>query len=311
MTTPTTPNIPLFLPRIGIIGGSGLGNALLAAGDATAQPVELDTPFGKPSAPVILAEWGGIPIAFLARHGVGHTLPPTAVPYRANIWALKALNCQWIIASGAVGSLQEQIAPRDLVLVDQIIDKTTRRAGTYFDEPGGGAVHVEFAEPICPMLRKLVYEAAEAADLKGSKLHSQGTYVCMEGPAFSTRAESLMHRSWGGDLIGMTAMPEAKLAREAELSYALIALATDYDCWKPHAGEGQSKQALLAEIIGHMHAATDNALALVKAAVPHIWAHRGDDFPAHRALELAVWTDKAKIPQATRQRLDLLWGKYF
>jgi 5'-methylthioadenosine phosphorylase len=318
MTTPSklpATTVPPFLPRIGIIGGSGLGNALLAAGYAGAQPVDLDTPFGKPSAPIILADWGGVPIAFLARHGIGHTIPPTAVPYRANTWALKALNCQWIIASGAVGSLRAEIAPRDLVLVDQIIDKTTRRVGTYFDEPGGGAVHVEFAEPICPVLRKLIYESAEAADLKGSKLHPQGTYVCMEGPAFSTRAESLMHRAWGGDLIGMTAMPEAKLAREAEISYALIALSTDYDCWKPHADgggeESQSKQALLAEIIGHMHAATDNALALVKAAVPHVWAHRTDEFPAHRALELAIWTDKTRIPPATRERLDLLWSKYF
>lgn len=309
----TTPGA--FLPRIGIIGGSGLGNALLAGVDAQAQTVEVETPFGKPSAPIVLAAWpgagGGVPIAFLARHGIGHTIPPGSIPFRANIWALKSVSCRWIIASGAVGSLREEIAPRDLVLVDQVIDKTTRRAGSFFDEAGGGAVHVELSEPICPVLRKLIFEAAEAADVKkgGGKLHPQGTYVCMEGPGFSTRAESLMHRQWGGDLIGMTAMPEAKLAREAEISYALIALATDYDCWKPH-GEGQTKQALLTEIIGHMHAATENALALVKAAVPHVWAHRADDFPAHRALELAIWTDKTKIPEKTRKRLDLLWGRY-
>ncbi|HVT81095.1 MAG TPA: S-methyl-5'-thioadenosine phosphorylase [Phycisphaerae bacterium] len=302
-------------PRIGIIGGSGLGNALLAANktNTLAQVQEFDTPFGKPSAPVTLAEWEGVPIAFLARHGIGHTIPPSAVPYRANIWALKAAGCKWIMASGAVGSLREEIAPRDLVLVDQFIDRTYRRVGTFFDEAGGGAVHVEFAEPICAGMHGILKEAAAKAGLKGSRIHTQGTYVCMEGPAFSTRAESLMHRQWGGDLIGMTAMPEAKLAREAEISYGLIALATDYDCWKPHAGAGgagQSKQALLSEIIGHMHAATENALLLVKAAVPLLWSRREEEFASHKALELAIWTDKAAIPAGTKKRLELIWGRY-
>jgi len=288
-----------------------LGNALLAANkaDTHAQTQDFDTPFGKPSAPLTLATWEGVPIAFLARHGVGHTIPPSAVPYRANICALKAAGCKWIIASGAVGSLREEIAPRDLVLVDQFIDKTYRRVGTFFDEPGGGAVHVEFAEPICPGMHGVLQKAAEKADLKGSRIHTRGTYVCMEGPAFSTKAESLMHRQWGGDLIGMTAMPEAKLAREAEISYGLIALATDYDCWKPHA-TGQSKQALLSEIIGHMHAATGNALTLVKAAVPLLWAKRQEEFASHKALELAIWTDKAAIPAAVKKRLELIWGRH-
>src|SRR4051812_10173584 len=146
----------ILSPRIGIIGGSGLGNALLAAQDSGATTVLPDTPFGAPSAPIVLADWAGVPIAFLARHGVGHTIPPSVVPYRANIYALKSVGCRWIIASGAVGSLREQIAPRDLVLVDQIIDKTFRRPGTFFDELGGGAVHVELAEPICPVLRGIL-----------------------------------------------------------------------------------------------------------------------------------------------------------
>ena len=227
---------------------------------------------------------------------------------RANIWALKAVGCRWVIASGAVGSLREEIAPRDLVLVDQFIDKTHRRAGTFFDEAGAGAVHVELAEPVCPVLHQVLRQAAEQVALKGARVHAAGTYVCMEGPGFSTRAESLMHRQWGGDLIGMTAMPEAKLAREAELSYALVALPTDYDCWRPH--HAASKQALLAEIIGHMQAATENALTVVKAAVPLLWERRGEEFAAHRALELAIWTDKARIPLAARERLSLLWGKY-
>jgi 5'-methylthioadenosine phosphorylase len=302
-------------PRIGIIGGSGLGNALLAqnAGSTHAQSADIDTPFGKPSAPIALAEWSGVPIAFLPRHGVGHTIPPSAIPFRANIWALKALGCRWIIASGAVGSLQERIAPRDLVLVDQIIDKTSRRVGTFFDESGGGAVHIELAEPICPDLRLILQDATAHALFAGTTrptVHPTGTYICMEGPAFSTRAESLMHRQWGGDIIGMTAMPEAKLAREAEISYAMIALATDYDSWKPHPPTGQNKQALLSEIIGHMNAATENALALVKAAVPRVWAKRDATFASHRSLELAIWTEKARIPQAVKERLSLLWGKY-
>jgi 5'-methylthioadenosine phosphorylase len=302
-------------PRVGIIGGSGLGNALLAAdGASSSARMDLDTPFGKPSAPVMLAEWGKdgekVPIAFLARHGIGHTIPPSAIPFRANIWALKAVGCRWILASGAVGSLREEMTPRHLALVDQFIDKTYCRIGTFFDEVGGGAVHVELAEPVCPRLHSIVSDVGRNMNRAGSQVHSRGTYVCMEGPAFSTRAESLLHRQWGGDLIGMTAMPEAKLAREAEMSYALIALITDYDCWKPHPGDGQNRQALLAEIIGNMHAATDNALALVKAAVPQIWARREEEFPAHRALELAIWTDKALIPAAIKKRFELLWSKY-
>ena len=302
-------------PRIGIIGGSGLGEALLVSGGVQQQPPDNHTPFGAPSSPLILSQWTSptgeaIPIAFLARHGIGHTIPPSAIPFRANVWALKAAGCRWIIASGAVGSLREQIAPRDLVLVDQFIDKTHRRVGTFFDEKGGGAVHVEFSEPVCPRLIAILRNAALQLPLAGAKIHPGGTYVCMEGPAFSTRAESLMHQKWGGDLIGMTACPEAKLAREAQISYALIALATDYDCWKPH-DPVKGKQALLHEIIGNMQAATDNALALVKAAVPLVWQARDDDFPAHRALELAIWTGKSRIPAEVRERLKLLWGEYF
>jgi 5'-methylthioadenosine phosphorylase len=293
-------------PRVGIIGGSGLGNALVAAG--VGAPADIDTPFGKPSAPLMLGDWEGVPIAFLARHGIGHTIPPSAVPYRANIWALKTAGCRWVIASGAVGSLREQIAPRDLVLCDQAIDRTVHRVGTFFDEPGA-AVHVEFADPFCQQLRTVLLAAARNLDLRGAKVHEHGAYVCMEGPAFSTRAESRMHRQWGGDLIGMTALPEAKLAREAELSYALVALATDYDCWKPH-DASLARQELLKEIIGHMHAATDNALALIRAALPLLWARHAEEWPAHRALELAIWTAAEHIPAATKKRLELLWRRY-
>ena len=308
--------------RIGIIGGSGLGNALLAqlnGGGGGAETRAINTPFGPPSADPILMDLHGVPVAFLARHGIGHTLAPSHVPYRANIFALKSLGCQWILASGAVGSLQEHIAPRDLVVPDQVIDRTFRRVPTFFDPPsalegtqGGGAVHVEFAEPFCPQLRQIIL--ASAPFMRGGcKIHPKGTYICMEGPAFSTRAESLLHKSWGADLIGMTAMPEAKLAREAEISYALIALATDYDCWKPHPPHlaGGTKLSLLTEIIGHLNAATENALKLIEAALPHVWAAREQDFATHHALELAIWSDKARIDPVQRQRLDLLWGKYF
>ncbi len=289
--------------RIGIIGGSGLGQALLAR--TKGEEFYPDTPFGKPSAPLILTQWQGVPIAFLARHGIGHTIPPSQIPNRANIWALKLAGCQWVLASGACGSLREEFAPRDLVVVDQVIDKTYRRIGTFFDD---AAVHVEFAEPFCPELRKILIDVAKKMPAGSPRVHERGTYVCMEGPAFSTRAESLMHRFWGGDLIGMTAMPEAKLAREAELSFALLAMSTDYDCWRPHTAG--SKQALLAEIIGNLQAATQNAIALIEAAIPAIWEKREEKFAAHQSLELAVWSDRQKLSSELKAKLSLLWERY-
>jgi 5'-methylthioadenosine phosphorylase len=223
------------------------------------------------------------------------------VPYRANIYALKTLGVTHVLASGAVGSLREEIRPRDLVIVSQLIDKTCRRAPTFFDE--GLAVHVEFAEPFCRELRKVLIGAAQGLD---ARVHERGTYVCMEGPAFSTQAESHMHRAWGGDLIGMTAMPEARLAREAEMAYALVALATDYDCWRPHE-PGTTPQKLLEEIIGHLQAATANAIALLRAAVAALAAGPLPSSPAHSALELAIWSDRAKIaPEAARKYGPLL-----
>src|SRR5437764_5092044 len=215
--------------RVGLIGGSGLADAMRGQTQTQeARRHEVTTPFGNPSDAIIETNWAGLPVFFLSRHGPGHTLNPSAVPYRANIFALKQLGCTHILASGAVGSLREEFRPRDLVAPDQIIDKTHKRAGTFYER---AAVHVEFAEPFCPVLRQILLEAGRSSD-QDHAIHDRGCYVCMEGPAFSTRAESLMHRLWGGDLIGMTAMPEAKLAREAEMAYALIALVTDYDCWR-------------------------------------------------------------------------------
>lgn len=288
---------------IGLIGGTGLGEALFGEAHATEQHV--DTPFGKPSSPIRIIEWHGIKIATLARHGPGHIYPPSHVPYRANIYALKSLGVTHILASGAVGSLREDIHPRELVIVDQVIDKTFRRPVTFFDE--GMAVHTEFAEPFCPELRRVLLQAASGAK---TPVHPRGTYVCMEGPAFSTIAESNLHRAWGADLIGMTVMPEAKLAREAEIAYALVALATDYDCWKPHQ-PGVSKQKLLEEIIGHLKAATANAIELLRAAIGILASGPLPSSPAHTALELAIWSDRAQIPPSVIRRYGALLARHW
>ncbi len=288
--------------RIGIIGGSGLGEAL--AGES-GEAREVQTPFGPPSGPITLARWHGVEIAILQRHGPGHVLNPSAVPYRANIYALKALGVTHILASGATGSLREDIAPGDVVIADQVIDKTYRRAGTFFER---AAVHVEFAEPFCPVMRRWLKVAAARMD--GGRVHEAGTYICMEGPAFSTRAESLMHRVWGGDLIGMTAMPEAKLAREAEMAYALLGLPTDYDCWRPHES-GAAPEALLGEIIGNLHRASQAGLKLIRTALEDVSPLLEQASPAHTALKLAIWSDKELIPREEVRRLELLWGRYF
>lgn len=287
---------------IGLIGGTGLGDALF--GDATGRDVNIETPFGKPSSPVRLLEWHGQQIALLARHGPGHVFGPSQVPFRANIYALKSVGVTHILASGAVGSLREHIHPRDLVIADQVIDKTYRRTPTFFDE--GLTVHVEFAQPFCPALRQLLLSVATKVE---TTVHDKGTYVCMEGPAFSTVAESNLHRQWGGDVIGMTAMPEAKLAREAEISYALIALATDYDCWRPH-GSVASPQALLAEIIGHLKAATGNAITLMRAAVAAYGEKPLPGGPIQTGLDLAVWSDGSRLTPEVRKRYGVLLERF-
>jgi len=289
--------------RIAIIGGSGLGQAF--AEQAGGKEVRAETPFGAPSSPILLTRWQGVDLAFLSRHGPGHLLNPSAVPCRANIYALKQLGVTHILASGATGSLREEIAPRHLVICDQVIDKTAGRESTFFDQ--GMVAHVEFAEPFCPALRALLTTAGERVD---AAVHGTGTYVCMEGPAFSTVAESKMHRAWGGDLIGMTAMPEAKLAREAEMCYALIALATDYDCWHPH-DPGRTREALLTEIIGNLDAATANAIELLRAALPVLAKQLDEPCPCREALALAIWSDKSYVDPAAVERLRLIVGRYF
>jgi len=330
--------------RVGLIGGSGLGELLRSRAEGTRH--EVQTPFGNPSDAIVETQWEGLSVFFLSRHGPGHLLNPSQVPYRANIFALKKLGVTHIIASGAVGSLREEFKPRDLVIPDQIIDKARRRAGTFYEH---AAVHVEFAEPFCPVLRRILVEEGDAgtrgrgdaeknanAEVASDSsvpasprppvpaspftTHSRGCYVCMEGPAFSTRAESLMHRLWGGDLIGMTCMPEAKLAREAEIAYALIALVTDYDCWKRPPVTAAAAQAeamdpalLLKEIIANLQAASDNAVHLIQRALRRIAANPQElsQSPALSALKLAIWSDKTRIPRDQVELLAPLWVKYF
>ncbi|MEE9211223.1 MAG: S-methyl-5'-thioadenosine phosphorylase [Phycisphaeraceae bacterium] len=288
--------------RIGIIGGTGLGEAL---GAETGETKTVETPFGPPSAPIVLTQWQQVEIAIVQRHGSGHVLNPSQVPYRANIYALKSLGVTHIVASGATGSLRQDIAPGDLVVVDQVIDKTYKRANTFYDK---AAVHVEMAQPFCPVMRDWLLDAASR--LGRVTVHRGGTYVCMEGPAFSTQAESQLHRTWGGDLIGMTCMPEAKLAREAEIAYALIGLPTDYDCWKPHDPK-IAQQDLLAEIIGNLDNACRASIDLIQAALSDVSMLEQRPSPAHDALKLAIWSDKARIDRDEVQRLKVLWGRYF
>ncbi|MBN2183007.1 MAG: S-methyl-5'-thioadenosine phosphorylase [Sedimentisphaerales bacterium] len=285
---------------IGIIGGTGLGDAL-GGHICDIKFHDVDTPFGKPSMEVMVGRFGERKIAFLNRHGAGHKFSPSEVPFAANIFAMKKLGVRALISSGAVGTLQDKIAPGDLVIVDQFIDKTFKRRNSFFG--GFGAVHCEMAEPTCRRLREKIIDAAKDLDIK---THSKGTYICMEGPQFSTRAESLMHRAWGGDLIGMTAMPEAKLAREAQMCYALIAMASDYDCWKPH-NSVKDKQALLKEILGNVQAATDNCLQLIRTVLSGSLELADKDCHCRTSLDLAVWTDQNSIDDDQRKKLEILF----
>ena len=303
---------------IGIIGGTGLGDAL-GGRMSGAERHDVDTPFGKPSGAILVGKFGKRKIAFLSRHGDGHTLSPSEVPFAANIFALKQLGVHAIIGSGAVGSLREDIAPRDILVVDQFIDKTFRRTGSFFDS--FGAVHCELADPTCGRIRRALMETAddmmnergetrdegqETPDPSSFLVHPVGTYVCMEGPQFSTRAESYMHRTWGGDVIGMTAMPEAKLAREAQICYTMVALVSDYDCWRSHEG-GKDKQTLLKEIIGNLQAATSNCLKLIEAVLSSEHELVGEDCHCRKSLDLAVWTDQSRIDEADKDKLKVLF----
>lgn len=286
---------------IGIIGGSGLYQM---PGLTGIEEVRVTTPFGDPSDAYIVGSLQGVRVAFLARHGRGHRYLPSEVPYRANIYGFKSLGAGQILSLSAVGSLQERHRPLDFVLPDQFIDRTHRRVATFFGD--GLVAHVGFADPTCARLRGLVAEACQRA---GVTVHAGGTYVNMEGPAFSTRAESNLYRSWGADVIGMTNLTECKLAREAELCYVTVAMVTDFDCW--HQGHDA---VTVTEIVANLTRNASNACAVVHEAVGAMAIHLAT--PAARAcacgsaLRHALMTAPEQIPAATLDRLRLLVGKY-
>lgn len=281
---------------IGIIGGSGLYRMVGLALDRTEL---IQTPFGEPSGPVHLGTLEGAPVAFLARHGEGHRFSPAEVPYRANLWALKYLGVERLVSVSAVGSLQARHKPGDLRLARQFVDKTKHRQDTFFGE--GLVAHVGFAEPTCPHLSEALLATGRRL---GLPLEDGATYVCMEGPAFSTRAESRLHQAWGADLIGMTQVTEARLAREAELCYACIALVTDYDAWRE--GEEAVDAASVLEV---MHANVDKAQALLRATIPGL-ADAPRPCACGEALKTALFTAPEHVSDDARRRLDLLVSKY-
>lgn len=285
--------------KIGVIGGSGLYRM---EGMTEVEEITVETPFGRPSDVITVGKVEGVFMAFLPRHGRGHRISPTELPVRANIWALKSLGVEWVISVSAVGSLREHIAPRDLLIPDQLFDRTKSRVNSFFED--GLVVHCTFAEPFCPTLSSLLLEAAsESGDVR---VHSGGTYVCMEGPLFSTKAESRAYRSWGMDVIGMTALPEAKLAREAELCYATIACITDYDCWH------ESEAAVTVEmVLNNLSANITNAQRILRAVARKIPADRAQNVcECSSALAASIITDRTLISPEVKEKYKLLVGKY-
>ncbi len=280
---------------IAIIGGSGLYEI---EGVTILEEREVDTPFGKPSAPITIGEYEGRRVAFLPRHGKNHEFSPSNLPYRANIWALKQLGVFWVVTVSAVGSLQEEIVPGEFCIPDQIIDKTTKRPNTMYDD---FVAHVNLGQPFHPMLRQTLLQCVEA---EGIPVHDGGTYVCMEGPAFSTVAESHMHRQWGASLIGMTAMPEARLAREAELCYATIALPTDYDVWYDRA------EVDVSEVLAILKQNTENVKKVLRRVIPAIPLEKEAECDASRALEYAIVTKPEAISEKAKSDFALVLDKY-
>lgn len=280
---------------IGVIGGSGLYKI---EGLSDIEDRRIETPFGYPSDAITIGTLAGQRVAFLPRHGRGHRIMPHELPARANIYALKSLGVEHVISVSAVGSLREHLEPLHIVIPDQLFDRTKSRVSTFFGQ--GLAAHISFEPPVCPVLSDAVYKAAQAA---GATVHKGGTYICMEGPQFSTLAESEVYRRWGMDIIGMTALPEAKLAREAEMSYAIVATVTDYDVWH------ETEESVTAEmIIEVLRKNTAMSKAIVKAAIPLV----GKIGPSSWAgsLRNAIVTAPDRIPPETRERVELLVGQY-
>ncbi|HCC58667.1 MAG TPA: S-methyl-5'-thioadenosine phosphorylase [Solibacterales bacterium] len=281
---------------IGIIGGSGLYSM---PGFTAHEEHKLETPFGAPSDAYVVGELGGQQVAFLARHGRGHKLSPSELNYRANIYGMKALGVRQILSLSAVGSLKEEHRPLDFVIPDQFVDRTRGRISTFFGE--GLVAHVSFADPLCARVAAVAHQAGQRI---GVNTKLGGTYLCMEGPAFSTRAESNLYRSWGMDVIGMTNLQEAKLAREAEICYATVAMVTDYDCWHE-----EHDSVTVTDIIATLHQNAANACRLVAETVTAL----GDpgECKCQSSLRHAMLTQRDVVPDATRRKLDLIVGKYF
>ena len=289
----------MTVAKIGIIGGSGLYK-MEALKDV--EEIEISTPFGSPSDAIILGTLEETRVAFLARHGRNHTLLPSELPFRANIYAMKQLGVEYLISASAVGSLKAEAKPLDMVIPDQFIDRTKNRISTFFGE--GIVAHIAFGEPICQNLAGVLGDAIASLNLPDVTLHDGGTYVCMEGPAFSTQAESHLYRSWDATVIGMTNLPEAKLAREAEIAYATLALVTDYDCWHPdHDG------VTVEMVIGNLHKNAVNAQKVIQETVKRLSANPPAS-EAHSALKYAILTNLEKAPAATKEKLALLLNKY-
>ncbi len=284
---------------IGIIGGSGLYK-MEALKDV--EEVAIDTPFGKPSDALILGTLDGTRVAFLARHGRNHHLTPSELPFRANIYAMKSLGVQYLISASAVGSLKAEAKPLDMVVPDQFIDRTKNRVSTFFGD--GIVAHIAFGDPVCPQLAKVLADAVDSLNLNDVTLHRGGTYVCMEGPAFSTKAESHLYRSWGATIIGMTNLPEAKLAREAEIAYATLALVTDYDCWHP-----DHDSVTVEMVIANLQRNAVNAQKVIQETVRRLSEHPPQS-DAHSALKYAILTPLDKASPAAKEKLSLLIQKY-
>jgi 5'-methylthioadenosine phosphorylase len=285
--------------KIGIIGGSGLYK-MEALKDI--EEVTLDTPFGAPSDALIVGSLEGTRVAFLARHHRHHTLMPSELPFRANIHVMKQLGVEYLISASAVGSLKAEVKPLDMVVPDQFIDRTKNRVSTFFGE--GIVAHIAFGDPICGKLAGILSEAIASLNLPDVTLHAGGTYVCMEGPAFSTKAESNLYRSWGASIIGMTNLPEAKLAREAEMAYATLALVTDYDCWHP-----DHDSVTVEMVIGNLTKNAVNAQRVIQETVRRL-SQNPPPSDAHSALKYAIITPLGQAPTATKEKLSLLLKKY-
>jgi len=282
-------------PRVGVIGGSGL---YAVADLEQTEELVLTTPFGDPSDAVVVGRWHGVEVAFIPRHGRGHRIMPSHINARANIFALKSLGVEWLISVSAVGSMREELIPGEVVIPDQFVDRTVARPCTFFE--GGIVAHISFADPVCSLLSEVLHAAARRA---GARVHFGGSYLCIEGPQFSTRAESRIYRQWGVDVIGMTNLPEAKLAREAEMSYGVLAFVTDYDCWHETA-----ESVSVETIVKILQQNVAMAQQIIGEALPAIPLEHGS--PYRGTLKGAIITDPTTIPPQIKRSLAPLIGQY-